>query len=88
MSMCVLDAESDKNGIWRVFRLEYVFDLSFDLEEVVLTQVDFSKLKLNGFLDDSFQVLVHFQVLSVLLLVVFDVHTGLDHLQPDLWLIL
>ena len=41
MGVCVLNSEADNNGVRRVFRLEYVLDLSFNLEEVVLTQVDF-----------------------------------------------
>ena len=80
-----MDAKADDNGIGRVLRLEYVLDLSFNLEEVVLAQIDFLKLKLDGLLDDRAQVLVHLRVLPLVVFVVFYVAPGLNHLQLDLW---
>lgn len=61
----VLDAQPQHRGCC-LPRVENVFDLAFELEEIVLSQVDFLQLKSDCFFNDSLKVLHHFVVFLLL----------------------
>lgn len=63
--MGVLDAQSEHRLVG-LFCVEYVLDLSFKLEKVVLSQIDFLDLQFNRLLDDRLQVHHHFSIPAVL----------------------
>ena len=63
--MGVLDAQSEHRLV-RLLRVEYVLDLSFELEKVVLSQIYFLYLQFDCLLNDRLQVHHHFGIPPVL----------------------
>ena len=66
MSMGVLDTQP-QHGSRSFSGVEDVFDLALQLEEVVLSEVNFLQLKPDGLFYDCLQVLHNFVVLFLML---------------------
>ena len=72
--------------------MEDVPDVALELEEIVLAQIDFLQLQVNGLLDYRLQILLHFlkllfvQVLvNMPALLCFDKLIALSHVVAALW---